>query len=469
MAIAAAVAMIVTTTRHVLPAGLNSTVNVGRFSCRKKHQRKRRKKRRQNDDDDDEMMMVTESELMHRDPHLGEDVNFYGFAFTWSNLHESKADLERQRQVGDDAADEAVRELHEMGIRPRLHAVEEAAAAKPDGACARLVHECSIEPPWLDRSRLRRGQRFFLRHMVITAPALFHLSLVGGFGAPLICRVLSATGYLSGCGGGAYRRLLETAVMVIDCMAEDALVPGSGDGWKGVLAVRLLHAEVRVRLMAKASWKREKFGVPINQEDLRATQLAFSMLVLYAVERVGMRASWEDMEDYMHLWRYIGVLMGVKSDERPPAMRLDNIDSAKAQLESILLHLVRPDDAVAKMVNNVLFSIVDRPPRRLSANRVISLTRFYTSNAYADVLGVPHLPPFWSAWYHIAMYALTCHVVVTIMSLPALGPWLETVSQKGSKKIREKLASKENRGCPVDFGLSKLVEERLPYPHLQAL
>ena len=171
----------------------------------------------------------------------------------------------------------------------------------------------------------------------------------------------------------------------------------------------------------------------------------------------------------MHLWRYIGTLMGVKSHMRPLAMRLDDIHSAKAQLESILLHLVQPDENVAKLVNNVLFSIVDRPPRRLSANRVISLTRFYTSNAYADVLGVPPLPPFWSAWYHVTMYALTCHVVVMIMSLPVLGKWLETVSQKGSKKIREKLASKESGGCPVDFGLSTFIEERLPYPHLQAL
>ena len=55
-------------------------------------------------------------------------------------------------------------------------------------------------------------------------PALFHLSLLGGFGAPLICKVLKGTGYLSGCGGNAYRRLLETGLIFLSTVIKNKLI-----------------------------------------------------------------------------------------------------------------------------------------------------------------------------------------------------------------------------------------------------
>ena len=119
----------------------------------------------------------------------------------------------------------------------------------------------------------------FVVNTTMHRPALFHLSLLGGFGAPLICKVLKGTGYLSGCGGNAYRRLLETGLMVIECMGEDSLVPHTGKGWHSVLAVRLLHSMVRTRILSKSSWNIEEDGIPISQEDLRATQYAFSTMV----------------------------------------------------------------------------------------------------------------------------------------------------------------------------------------------
>lgn len=164
--------------------------------------------------------------------------------------------------------------------------------------------------------------------------------------------------------------------MVLDCMSEGSLRPTTGDGWNAVLAVRLLHAQVRLRIMSKPGWSEEEYcGVPINQEDLLATQHAFGLMVLLAVERVGLRAIWQEMEDYNHLWRYIGWLMGVESAIVDAG---SDIASSKAQLESILIHLIEPDENVAKMVNNVLLSIVNRPPRNFSPARTIALTRFFT-------------------------------------------------------------------------------------------
>jgi hypothetical protein len=94
--------------------------------------------------------------------------------------------------------------------------------------------------------------------------------------------------------------------------------------------------------------------VPINQEDLLVTQLAFSQLVMVALERMGIGASRRDMESFLHLWRYIGHLMGVCA---PLGDMLEDLDRAEAALESIMLHLVEPDASSSHIAANVLESV----------------------------------------------------------------------------------------------------------------
>ena len=48
-----------------------------------------------------------------------------------------------------------------------------------------------------------------------------------------------------------------------------------------------------------------------------------------------------DQEAYLHLWRYIGFLLGVR-DEYNPCAR--DVPYAKAFLESVIVHLLQPDD-----------------------------------------------------------------------------------------------------------------------------
>ena len=94
----------------------------------------------------------------------------------------------------------------------------------------------------------------------------------------------------------------------------DSLFDG-GDGWKAALHVRVLHAKVRRRLMQRQGskrWNVESLGVPINQEDMAATLLAFSINTLYGVEFIaGAQLSRQEQLDYLALWRYIGWLLGV--------------------------------------------------------------------------------------------------------------------------------------------------------------
>lgn len=68
----------------------------------------------------------------------------------------------------------------------------------------------------------------FLRYLAASTAALFFLSLVGGFSAPLITKVLSCTGYLTQKGPATLNRLLETFQMVAECVVHgsEGMKPG---------------------------------------------------------------------------------------------------------------------------------------------------------------------------------------------------------------------------------------------------
>lgn len=99
-----------------------------------------------------------------------------------------------------------------------------------------------------------------------------------------------------------------------------SLRPG-GKGWEAALRVRVLHAKVRRSLLLLSnnnnSWDTVKNGIPINQEDMTATLLAFSVNVLIGIEIVSGRPLPEcEQRDYLALWRYLGWLLGVDTVER---------------------------------------------------------------------------------------------------------------------------------------------------------
>lgn len=97
-----------------------------------------------------------------------------------------------------------------------------------------------------------------------------HRSLtVTGFASARIMSVLYETGYLTSPSRDAtYRRLMETTQALVDFMGD--MTPITGKGWKSAVRVRMLHAQVRLRILDGKSrlktYSVEKDGIPINQE-----------------------------------------------------------------------------------------------------------------------------------------------------------------------------------------------------------
>lgn len=227
--------------------------------------------------------------------------------------------------------------------------------------------------------------------------ALFYRSLTGGFSIPQIVEVLVATRYLVPAVGRArndrdkqrtMERIIDTGGMLACCFAPTAEIDESmlsssalrpkGKGWVACLRVRALHAKIRRSLLKSNRWDCERNGVPINQEDLCATLLAFSVNVLSGIEIVlGQPLPEGDQRDYLALWRYIGWLLGVDSFEcaengkvvnsNPNAAKVPPIDPcgpskvgddsilhAYATLESVILHLLHPEENAAALVEHLL-------------------------------------------------------------------------------------------------------------------
>ena len=244
-------------------------------------------------------------------------------------------------------------------------------ASSGDVAAAALMAHASVLPAWADMQRAQRGAAFFLRYLPACGACLLHLSLVGGYAAPRIARVLACGGALGGSTSPrgldrAYRRLLETAQMVAEVMsAPDAMMPLHGAGWRAVLRVRLLHASVRAR-MKKSDGCVE---VPINQEDLIVTQLAFSAVVVDGLERLmpEVDLDTEAVEDFLHLWRIVGHFMGIE-DELNVACR--SLADARVWLQSLFAHLVHPDNTSRQLATATLQAMELRPPRRATFAQV---------------------------------------------------------------------------------------------------
>ena len=167
-------------------------------------------------------------------------------------------------------------------------------------------------PEWLDRELLALGSRTHLRCGVFSCLVLGAAALPLAYRSGAGNKPLIFTGELV---ARAVRRLSETNRFFIDCCLPGGLALHS-PGWKNILKVRLVHAHLRHRLYRgdKRPWDQPAWGVPINQVDMAATQLLFSVTLLEHLRALGFHFTADESAALMHLWRYAGHLMGVHAD-----------------------------------------------------------------------------------------------------------------------------------------------------------
>lgn len=167
------------------------------------------------------------------------------------------------------------------------------------------------DPPWLDRSLLEPAVQ--ASHLVgeVSFFVLRDMALMGGYVLfNSMNQTLASSGSLR---KDTSLRLGETGKWLNDVTEPEGL-SRFGAGFKTTIRVRMVHALVRRNLQNKKDWDAARWGLPINQVDMTATYLAFGPVTLMGLRMFGAPVTPRQSKAAIHMWRYIGWLMGV--DER---------------------------------------------------------------------------------------------------------------------------------------------------------
>ncbi|MGK4003309.1 oxygenase MpaB family protein [Sorangium sp. So ce1036] len=242
-------------------------------------------------------------------------------------------------------------------------------------------------PLWVDWEAVRRGGTMFLRTGVLGRIVLAMQSLILGYASPGGNKPLVLSGRLR---EQAARRLAETGRFV-HAVSQPGGMRRSGEGFAITVKVRVMHAQVRRLVRASGGWQTALWGEPINQHDMVATALLFSVAVLDGLDKLGYRVSPAQREELVHLWRYVAYVIGVEPELIPGSYA-----EALRLAEMIFATQGAPDDDSRALVDALLHHAVrgartERERRRAEqvASVFASISRAVLGEALADQLGVP--------------------------------------------------------------------------------
>ncbi|MBI3153286.1 MAG: DUF2236 domain-containing protein, partial [Chloroflexi bacterium] len=187
----------------------------------------------------------------------------------------------------------------------------------------KIVHDyfekTQILPAWADREKIVRGERVFDLYGPEMIMMLFFVSLPYAYATKKGSHVLSITAELT---KHVHRRIFRTAQFIMDVMQAGGLGAG-GRGVRSAQKIRLLHASIRYYIAHKDQWQKEwdpAWGLPINQEDMAGTLMDFSAGVMRGLRRAKIALSPEDADAYLHCWKVVGHIVGVRSDLLPDSV-----------------------------------------------------------------------------------------------------------------------------------------------------
>ncbi len=165
----------------------------------------------------------------------------------------------------------------------------------------------------VDQARLDRGAAVFLTRAFPSALVLLARSIPEGYAAPRLTTILTISDDLK---HHPYRRLLGVLQMLINVSARRAFEP-SGKTIITAQKMRLLHAGIRRLVPRYRPEYQETFGTPVSLEDMLATIMAFSLLVVQGLRKLRVPLTPAEAEDYYYVWRVYAQLVGIHPPRRP--------------------------------------------------------------------------------------------------------------------------------------------------------
>ncbi len=212
---------------------------------------------------------------------------------------------------------------------------------------ATLTEQFRQPPSWFDPKLAQIGAIAYRRYPLMLIWLLRNVALMAGYSIPALSLPLVQTGALM---HDALPRLMRTYAYILAVSEhpqsnmsarsdqkpiEQVLAIGS-EGWRQSIQVRQIHTLVRQNLLKgkgnaaagiipnadqhhnpDGSWNTDYWGLPINQTDMIATHLQFSLLIMRGLRLLGACISQEEAEGILHLWNLASYWMGVDLERLP--------------------------------------------------------------------------------------------------------------------------------------------------------
>lgn len=217
----------------------------------------------------------------------------------------------------DVLADRVIRDVYQVHGFRQADAWIEALLNDSPVSCPQslteLVQEIRSVPSWVNPDLLEAGSRLCRRSGSFGLMVLRNYCLMGGYESAAINKPLVFTGALK---KGAAKRLTETTEFWVSIVGENALTKPQ-IGLKECLKVRLMHAYARVSILEGENWREHDWGAPLNQWDMVATNLGFSIIFLDGIRKLGMTVTENEIAGLFHFWKYTGHLLGIPASYLP--------------------------------------------------------------------------------------------------------------------------------------------------------
>ena len=273
--------------------------------------------------------------------------------------------------------------LIDTALRSGIDAVPEAPAA-----LRALFAQLDTVPFWFDPQRADRGGAVLLRAGPLGGLVLGTRSLIAGYCSPAGNKPLIFSQRLQ---YDTRRRLIETSRFVQETSRRNGMTR-RGYGFRAAVKVRLMHAQVRRILCVHPEWKASEWGTPINQFDMAGTVLLFSFALTDGLRKLGVPVRDDEMEDNLHLWRYVGWLMGVREELLCTSVR------EAEDLVAMLRCTQGPPDRDSRTLAHAMLrgpvAYATTPRERARAERVVAfsyaVSRYLVTDDFADALEFPH-------------------------------------------------------------------------------
>ncbi|QCQ92580.1 oxygenase MpaB family protein [Rhodococcus sp. SGAir0479] len=325
----------------------------------------------------------------------------------------------------------AIRRDRTVTLAQFRRALAEGVDAVPDAPAPLREYFALLEdtPHWVDRDKIALGARTLRRVGKDVGDVLAYGSLLGGYNNSGPLPVLTSSGRLT--GERTRRRIAETGTWWNGCVADGGL-DRFGPGFTLSVHVRLMHAFVDYHHEHEAGWDSAARGLPVNQFDQAGTLGLFSITFLLHTRVLGVRYTRREADAVLHLWCYVGWLMGVDPHWLPFVERagLRMMYQIGASAPAADEHSYALAASLVDLPLRTPYPRFQRLRRRYEYERGLSLATTLLGPAGVRALRVPVRPP----WYPAGRFVVNVAKHHVLGRVPAGRRWLQRL---GERQLRD--------------------------------